>query len=132
MPGPTESYYVHKRNPHKRPTVYTHLPFTKGLLVPTVDCRHAKRVHFTDDETEAKKISCWKTIAGRAGTGSCTLRSPCRFHPLCCLLAGVGGQEGPGPFQQQTGECQMLPLAALPETGVSSSQMPQPLWLAPV
>lgn len=72
IPGPTVSYYVHKCNPHKRPTVYTHLTFTKGLLVPSVDCRPAKCLHFIDDETEAQKISGWKTIAGRAGTGSGT------------------------------------------------------------
>lgn len=101
--GPTVSYWVRKVNLRKRIT-----PFGGGKSVSISQWWNRGSANLSE---------VLKDQTGREGAWSGTLKSPSRFHPLCCVSGRSGEQEGPGAFQEQT-----WPLAWLPETGVSSSQ----------
>ena len=119
MPHLTVSSYRHKFNCHKRTTVYTHLTFTNVLLIPAVDCGPANSVSILQMTKLrlSKCVRCWESR-------SWELRPeiPQRLSPSLLPSCRSGRQEGPGTFRELRAECQLLPLASLPETGVSSPQ----------
>lgn len=131
IPGPTVSYYVHKCKPHKRPTVYIPFAFTKGLLVPTADCGPAKCLHFTDDETEPEKMSGWKIIAGRAGTGSGT-SDPTWVSPFLLPFGRSGEMGRAWPFPGANRGVSDVATGCTARDWSFRFSDPQSLWLAPV